>query len=858
MDPNIMLMIIMKFLIQARDEPMRHAEITMKKVTAMYYLYLRYKKLEEQKNRRIWVRPIFTEERRLAQGDSNNLLVEMQLTDPEKYFNYLRMSSTIFNELLKIVGPLIEKQTAVRKPIPARTRLEMTIRWLASGDSMMSLSYAYRIAQCTLSHIIPETCEAIWLSLQKKVMVDPTEENWSRIAEDFELICQFPHCIGAIDGKHVEIQAPPRSGSCYYNYKGRHSINLLAVSDAKNRFIIVDIGAEGRQSDGEGHVARWLERLQQFEFSVVHRKGFSHKNADGLSRRLCEMENCQYCAKVERKSSQGQEKTVARISLDTGSLELWRKEQRLDPDISLILQAKKLVVPRSQVARILEEAHDSSSGGYFGMNKTPTKRSPSGKGKSPLQIYNVGTHFQRVQMDILGPLPRTSAGNKYLLVIVDCFTKWVEAFPVRNIRTRTIAEVFVNEIISRHGVPSEIHTDQGRNFESKLFWGLMNLLGIKKTRTTPLHPQSDGQVKRQHQTITNFLAKFVSENQKGWDRDLRLPLDLLQGNSSGIQEQESSGNYVQDLRKRLGRIHFEARERMSLRSSKTKTWRRGRAPKLQSNWEGPYSIVRKLSDVVFCIHRSPRNRKKIVHADRLAPFVERHLVTREGGKKEMPEAATDEKRLRLLRRSSGPSPPSNFAFFSFKEDSPFFKKDRLSRGFRSVVFRGIMGKCQGGGLGNPLDKGSTVVTSSLTLPEKGRKKAASLEEPSAQVSRQKRSTGGGLVIDLPDEDAAWARKKKHRGIEVPEEQLQTASLIVGTTIWKRESSVACCGRPVCSPTTRVSCRVERPLGVDRSTVKSTEIHVKVIEATVAGELVIKNKSPVRFLLDSSHGGRVSP
>ncbi|XP_024885604.1 protein ALP1-like [Temnothorax curvispinosus] len=250
MDPNIMLMIIMKFLIQARDEPMRHAEITMKKVTAMYYLYLRYKKLEEQKNRRIWVRPIFTEERRLAQGDSNNLLVEMQLTDPEKYFNYLRMSSTIFNELLKIVGPLIKKQTAVRKPIPARTRLEVTIRWLASGDSMMSLSYAYRIAQCTLSHIIPETCEAIWLSLQKKVMVDPTEENWSRIAKDFELICQFPHCIDAIDGKHVEIQAPPRSGSCYYNYKGRHSINLLAVSDAKNRFIIVDIGAEGRQSDG--------------------------------------------------------------------------------------------------------------------------------------------------------------------------------------------------------------------------------------------------------------------------------------------------------------------------------------------------------------------------------------------------------------------------------------------------------------------------------------------------------------------------------------------------------------------------------------------------------------------------------
>jgi len=134
----------------------------------------------------------------------------------------------------------------------------------------------------------------------------------------------------------------------------------------------------------------------------------------------------------------------------------------------------------------------------------------------------------------------------------------VEAFPVRNIRAKTIAEVFVKEIISRHGVPSEIYTDQRRNFESKLFLELTELLGIKKTRTTALHPQSDGQVERQHQTIINYLAKFISENQKNWDqwismfllayrsskheftnitaaklylsRDLRLPLDLLRGN----------------------------------------------------------------------------------------------------------------------------------------------------------------------------------------------------------------------------------------------------------------------------------------------------------------------------------------
>jgi len=93
----------------------------------------------------------------------------------------------------------------------------------------------------------------------------------------------------------------------------------------------------------------------------------------------------------------------------------------------------------------------------------------------------------------------------------------VEAFPLKNIRTKTIAETFLNQIVSRHGVPLEVHTDQGRNFESRVFRELSCALGIKKTRASPLHPQSDGQVERQHQTILNYLAKFISENQKDWD-----------------------------------------------------------------------------------------------------------------------------------------------------------------------------------------------------------------------------------------------------------------------------------------------------------------------------------------------------
>jgi len=97
------------------------------------------------------------------------------------------------------------------------------------------------------------------------------------------------------------------------------------------------------------------------------------------------------------------------------------------------------------------------------------KNGPSGKGKSPLQIYNVGTPFESVQMDILGPLSISSSGKRYLLVIVDCFTKWVEAFPLRNPRAKTIARIIVNKVISGHGVPFELHTDHAGTLNKKFF-----------------------------------------------------------------------------------------------------------------------------------------------------------------------------------------------------------------------------------------------------------------------------------------------------------------------------------------------------------------------------------------------------
>ncbi|XP_018372126.1 PREDICTED: uncharacterized protein LOC108767002 [Trachymyrmex cornetzi] len=194
---------------------------------------------------------IFSDQQRLLQEASNNLIKEMEQNDEEKFRNYFRMDFVVFRKLFDLVRPLITKNSNVRKAISAETRLHITVRYLASGDSMASISYAFRVAHNTVSKIIKETCDAIWSVLKEKVFMKDTPESWQKIAQDFDDVWNFPNCIGCVDGKHVEIQAPPNSGSLYYNYKGRHSINLMAISDAKYRFIMVDIGAQGRNSDGE-------------------------------------------------------------------------------------------------------------------------------------------------------------------------------------------------------------------------------------------------------------------------------------------------------------------------------------------------------------------------------------------------------------------------------------------------------------------------------------------------------------------------------------------------------------------------------------------------------------------------------
>ena len=198
-------------------------------------------------------------------------------------------------------------------------------------------------------------------------------------------------------------------------------------------------------------------------------------------------------------------------------------------------ESLQVIVPKILRKEIFVFLHGSKVGGHFGVNKTigkvkerfywpklrydikrwcaqcdlcASRKDPTRRMKAPLATYLVGAPMERIAIDVLGPLPVSEDGNKYILIAMDYFTKWPEAYPLPNQEAITVAKVLVEQFISRFVTPIELHSDQGRNFESRVVAKMCSLLGIKKTRTTPLHPQSDGMVERYNRTLENQLAIF--------------------------------------------------------------------------------------------------------------------------------------------------------------------------------------------------------------------------------------------------------------------------------------------------------------------------------------------------------------
>ena len=133
----------------------------------------------------------------------------------------------------------------------------------------------------------------------------------------------------------------------------------------------------------------------------------------------------------------------------------------------------------------------------------------------------VGRPWQKVAIDLVGPLPLTPRGNRWILVLTDHFTRWQDALALPDATAPVVAEALDSNVFSRLGLPEELHSDRGAQFEGDLMTELCSLWKITKTRTSAYHPQSNGVVERGNRTLGDALRSMLvsyAQEQDSWDR----------------------------------------------------------------------------------------------------------------------------------------------------------------------------------------------------------------------------------------------------------------------------------------------------------------------------------------------------
>lgn len=173
------------------------------------------------------------------------------LTASSLFTNFTRVCNEDFELLISLIGPTISKQdTNYRNAISVNDCLAVTLRFLATGDSYTSLMYLFKISKQSISKIVPKVCEALVNALAEYVKTPSNSQEWALVSTGFKNKWQFDQCLGALDGKHVVVQCPVDSGTEYFNYKGHYSIVLMALVDSNYSFLYVNVGCQGRISDG--------------------------------------------------------------------------------------------------------------------------------------------------------------------------------------------------------------------------------------------------------------------------------------------------------------------------------------------------------------------------------------------------------------------------------------------------------------------------------------------------------------------------------------------------------------------------------------------------------------------------------
>ena len=261
------------------------------------------------------------------------------------------------------------------------------------------------------------------------------------------------------------------------------------------------------------------------------------------------------------------------------------------------------------------------------------RKTSSPKNQASLQSIKVGEPLQLVAVDILGPFPESENGNLYIMVAGDYFTRWMEAYAIKNQEAVTVAKTLTEEFFFHFSPPQQLHTDQGKEFESELVAEVCKLLGIAKTHTTPYHPQGDGLVERFNRTLLSMLSTATGRHPFNWEKQLRplcmayntsvhpttgyspfflmfgrqahMPIDLMYGPPT-LSMDISTHHFAGDLRIRLEEAYQRVRKQMGHMLDRQKAYY-----DKKSTWR---AIQRRRPGVASLYCESKRESKKVASA----------------------------------------------------------------------------------------------------------------------------------------------------------------------------------------------------------------------------------------------------
>lgn len=324
--------------------------------------------------------------------------------------------------------------------------------------------------------------------------------------------------------------------------------------------------------DPAGRLARWGLRLQEFDFTITHKSGRKHSDADCLSRapvelpqadtnddddaflgalQISDMASRQRRDPVLRKlfaRLEGQDAALPHFLTRHLSTFCVRNDVLYKKNFKANSRSYLLVVPDNLRDEIMQACHDDPTAGHLGYSRTlarirekyywphlpktvhhytktcrecQRRKKPARRPAGFLQpIEPPTTPFQQVGMDLLGPFPKSNAHNRWIIIATDYLTRYAESKALPSGTTAEIAAFFIQSIVLRHGAPKVLITDRGSAFRSQLTQDILRLSNTTHRQTTAYHPQTNGLTERLNKTITDMISMYVDVEHRTWDEVL--------------------------------------------------------------------------------------------------------------------------------------------------------------------------------------------------------------------------------------------------------------------------------------------------------------------------------------------------